>query len=120
MESEMNGVVVLAVGLCAAGIAVAIASRFARSSKGTGATAGRALLVTADEARRLARSVVADVALYHADAWAAARAGGATTPALAAALSDGRALFCARVISGWHRCYDEAVDELLLRPPPPA
>ncbi len=70
-------------------------------------------LSPAKKARRLAHAIASDIALHHGAACEQARRGGGCTPALLAAVDEGRALYGARVEPALHRFYDEAIDAIV-------
>lgn len=71
-----------------------------------------------DSARRLSRAIAADIALYNAEDCDRARASGVPSPALTAAIDEGRQLFQQRVIPKRHGLYDVAVNEVVFQRPP--
>ncbi len=70
------------------------------------------LIVDEQQARRLARAIVSDIALYNEETLLAA-----TSPrdALAEPIAEGRALFMSRVAPQLEGLFDQAVDSLLER-----
>jgi hypothetical protein len=103
-------IVVVAVVVALAGVAF-FASR--RAAPATAPDDKR--IADDDRARRLARAIAADIALYNAEDCDRARASGVPTAALTAAVDEGRRLFQERVTPKLHGLYDVAVDEVVLQ-----
>ncbi len=117
MQGQTVDMTTIAAGVCVALLAIAALSRLA-SSKGRSSSTVSAKDPAAelDKARRFARAVAADVALYNATACEEARRTGTLPATLVSAVDEGRALFRGRVPTpSLHHLYDEAVDALVLQ-----
>ena len=77
-------------------------------------TSARLLITQTQSARRLARAIASDIALYHDDTVRQARAGGAIPESLAAGIEEGRALYRDRVTPENEPLFDHAIDDIVL------
>lgn len=76
------------------------------------------LIDNEQSARRLARAIASDVALYQAAAVAEAQRGMPTPPDLTTSIDEGRALYVCRVVPAFHGLFTQAIDELVFKKRP--
>lgn len=104
-------VAVLAAALVGAGFFIL------RRQPGTTAAPTKSKMDDEASARRLARAIASDIALYNDEDCKLARKTGTPPAKLVAALAEGRELFQSRVSPSLHGLYDGAIDDVVFAAP---